>query len=87
MKTTIKVNLVGLGDKGVRFVDIEIPDDYSPPIGLNGENMDYILNEVFHLGQNDFQPEEVRSVSVGDIVELKFRVENVGFSLISEKEE
>lgn len=87
MKAKIKVNLVGFGDKGVRFVDIELPDDYAPPVGLNGENTDYVLNEVFHLGQNDFQPKDVRSVSVGDIVELKFRVENIGFSLISEKED
>jgi len=84
MKAKIKVNLVGFGDRGVRFVDIELPqlpNQYDP------YDMDYVLNEVFHLGQNDFQPKDVRSVSVGDVVELKFRVESIGFSLISEKEE
>jgi hypothetical protein len=83
MKAKIKVNLVGFGDKGVRFVDIELsrlPNQDDP------YDMEYILNEVFHLGQNDFQPKDVRSVSVGDVIELKFRVETVGFSLISEKE-
>ena len=84
MKAKIKVNLVGFGDKGVRFVDIELP---AIPNQDDPYDMDYVLNEVFHLGQNDFQPKDVRSVSVGDIVELKFRVENIGFSLISEKEE
>jgi len=83
MKAKIKVDLVGFGDKGVRFVDIELP---GLPNQDDPYDMDYILNEVFHLGQNDFQPQEgVRSVSVGDIVELKFRVENIGFSLISEE--
>jgi hypothetical protein len=78
MKAKIKVSLVGFGDKGVRFVDIELPDDEN--------RMSQILGEVFRLGQNDFQPKDVRSVSVGDIIELKFKVEDIGFSLISEGE-
>lgn len=78
MKAKIKVNLVGFGDRGVRFVDIDLPDDEN--------RMSYVLGEAFRLGQNDFQPKDVRSVSVGDIIELKFKVENVGFSLISERE-
>lgn len=81
MKAKIKVNLVGFGDRGVRFVDIDLPD---LPNQDDPYDMDYVLNEVFHLGQNDFQPKDVRSVSVGDVVELRFRVESVGFSLISE---
>ena len=28
------------------------------------------LNNAFHFGQNDFQPRETPSVSVGDILEL-----------------
>jgi hypothetical protein len=84
MKAKIKVNLVGFGDKGVRFVDIELP---GLPNQDDPYDMEYILNEVFHLGQNDFQSKDVRSVSVGDIVELKFRVDPIGFSLMSEKEE
>lgn len=81
MKAKIKVNLVGFGDRGVRFVDIDLPD---LPNQDDPYDAEYILNEVFHLGQNDFQPKDTRSVSVGDVVELRFRVESVGFSLISE---
>ena len=69
----VKVNLVGLGDNGVRMVEIDTPD-------IREVDALYILNEVFHQGQNDFQPQNVRSVSVGDIIELKFRVDSVGFS-------
>jgi len=84
MKAKIKVNLVGFGDKGVRFVDIELPNTEKPV--YREVSVDYILNQVFHFGQNDFQPQQVRSVSAGDVIELKFRVETVGFSLISEKD-
>lgn len=30
-----------------------------------------LLNLVYHYGQNDFQPRQAPSVSVGDIIELK----------------
>lgn len=40
------------------------------------------LNECFRLGQNDFQPMQMRSVSVGDVIifgEDGYIVCNVGF--------
>lgn len=40
------------------------------------------LNDIFRLGQNDFQPMQIRSVSVGDVIEFGddgYIVCNVGF--------
>ena len=40
------------------------------------------LEDIFHFGQNDFQPQQLYSVSVGDVIELDgqyYLVAMVGF--------
>lgn len=52
------------------------------------ENTDDILNDVFHFGQNDFQPKDSPSVSVGDIIivgDEKHIVKNFGFEKITDE--
>jgi hypothetical protein len=42
-----------------------------------------LLDEVFKFGQNDFQPQPMPSVSVGDVIRIgdeRWLVEPVGFS-------
>lgn len=34
------------------------------------QDTDHILERIFYYGQNDFQPQKVCSVSVGDVIEL-----------------
>jgi len=61
----IKVHLTAFSRRGekppVRMV--EVPD--SPKAGKS------LLDLAFHYGQNDFQPQRVRSVSVGDVIEVR----------------
>jgi len=64
----------------VRIVDV--PEDKS------GGDSHHLLDMAFYFGQNDFQPKPVRSVSVGDVVELPngelHRVLGVGFERLPE---
>ncbi len=49
---------------------------------LIGVTEDEVLERVFHYGQNDFQPQRLPSVSVGDVIFYKgkrFRVVVGGF--------
>jgi len=73
----INVELWGFGDGKVR--EVNIPD--STP-------HDYVLEEVFYWGQNDFQPVKgCYSVSVGDIIcwnDKKIMVMAVGFEELSD---
>lgn len=55
----IKVALVSFGTFQTRYVDV--PSDTTE---------DNVLDRVFHYGQNEFQNQPVRSVSVGDIIFL-----------------
>jgi len=44
------------------------------------------LDAIFEFGQNDFQPQQCPSVSVGDVIrfgEGRFRVERFGFERIA----
>jgi hypothetical protein len=46
---------------------VEIPP---PPFKVDGGNVERILENVFHCGQNEFQPVAgICSVSVGDVIE------------------
>jgi len=58
---SFKVEQLKWNDGKVRTV--EVP--YSELMG----DVDYDLNKIFHYGQNDFQPKDSASVSVGDIIE------------------
>lgn len=53
------VHLLAFTDGDIRLV--EIPDT-TPP--------NNVLNAVWHWGQNDFQPMQMPSVSVGDIISI-----------------
>lgn len=66
----------------IRVVDV--PDEE-----LEGRNEDGILEDIFRLGQNDFQPLPFPSVSMGDIVELDdryFMVRANGFAEMTKEE-
>jgi hypothetical protein len=48
-----------------------------------------ILEKVFYYGQNDFQPQELPSVSAGDVIRFKderFMVLSLGFRKLKENE-
>jgi hypothetical protein len=48
-----------------------------------------VLNAVFHNGQNNFQPLEYRSVSVGDVIlhgDKRVLVEDLGFKELNDDE-
>jgi hypothetical protein len=76
-KMIVKVRMLAFGNGEIR--EVEIPDDTTP------EN---ILNQVFHFGQNDFQPKNCPSVSVGDVIEYDGlqMVVSVGFMKITEQQ-
>lgn len=84
----VKVGLVGFGTMKSRFVDI--PDSSLKTSEGDMFETDNILEAVFKYGQNDFQPQEIRSVSVGDIIFLPtgtYRVETAGFKYLDGAEE
>jgi hypothetical protein len=57
----VKVHMLAFGEENeVRFVEIG-PAEY---------NISSLLEQVFHWGQNDFQPQQHPSVSVGDVAEV-----------------
>jgi hypothetical protein len=70
-------------DDKIRSVDV--PDDL-----IKGWSDASVLSEIFHFGQNEFQPvERCCSVSVGDVIELNekfFIVCTMGFKEINRKE-
>lgn len=80
---TFKVRMLAFGKPGeVREVDV--PDDGKC------RHVDDHLNLVYHYGQNDFQPKQHPSVSVGDVIEFApgqlYIVCRAGFRLLTDKE-
>jgi hypothetical protein len=74
----IKVHMLAFGAPNeFRYVDVAEPS----------ENTNELLEQVFHFGQNDFQPQQHPSVSVGDVVELEgpkyYLCRGVGFKELS----
>lgn len=59
---------------------VEVDDEL---VEQAGEDINCILNLIFVNGQNDFQPQMVPSLSVGDTITLQdnrvFRINNFGF--------
>lgn len=48
-----------------------------------------LLNQIYHFGQNDFQPQDLPSVSMGDVIEIqqhKYLIMAIGFKQITEDE-
>jgi hypothetical protein len=81
---TFRVGLVSFGTMKSRFVDV--PEaELSVASSLNCE-----LDLIYHYGQNDFRPQKMRSVSVGDIIFLadsQYRVESTGFKFLDGAED
>ena len=66
----------------IRVVDV--PEDE-----LMGDTEEEGLEVIFHFGQNEFQSQDLPSVSVGDIIEKGdkyFMVRGFGFSEITKEE-
>lgn len=70
-----EVEMHAFGNGAIREVDV--------PIQALADCGGHVLDLIFRLGQNDFQPKPYPSVSVGDVIRLgtwRYRVEPVGFS-------
>lgn len=70
----IEVEMLAFGNGEIR--EVEVPD------GEVTSDVDQMLELVFHYGQNDFQPKNHPSVSVGDVVRLnneRYAVAGLGF--------
>ena len=77
----VLVEMLAYVDKGT-FREVEIPDVEIP-------NQDALLDSVFYYGQNDFQPQQMPSVSAGDVIYLngkKILIKGAGFKELSEEE-
>ena len=71
---TFKVHMHAFANGKIREVDV-------PEENITSEQ-NHNLSMIYHYGQNDFQPKQLPSVSVGDIIEYEgkyFAVVIVGF--------
>lgn len=63
---------------------VDVPDsEWEKAAGNHRTQLDL----VFHYGQNDFQPQQIPSVSVGDIIRIslgRFKVVSFGFEDVEE---
>ncbi len=74
-----KALLIGLPSKEL-VRNIDVPDSF-----VNSSTEPQLLEKIFELGQNDFQPQKVRSLSVGDVVVINenlYKCEDVGWTLL-----
>lgn len=60
------VELLAFGQGKIRPVSIDDEEVYQ----LKQDGLDALLESIFHYGQNDFQPLEFPSVSVGDVIHI-----------------
>ena len=81
----ITVHLLAFGEENpipTRLVDI------TDAQLAESDHPGHVLDLAFQFGQNDFQPKPVRSVSVGDVIELPdgrlHRVRGIGFEALPE---
>lgn len=81
---TFRVRMIAFEDTNpdgsIKVREVDVPDNL-----LTGKFPD--LDRIFHFGQNDFQPKDFCSVSVGDVIEFQgklFVVRPTGFGEISE---
>jgi hypothetical protein len=87
----VDVHMLAFADKRgvVRKVVIDKQDLTLVEQGVNAEALGPILSEVFRLGQNDFQPQDCPSVSVGDVIQLAdryFMVAPIDFKEITKEQ-
>jgi flagellar motor switch protein FliM len=52
------------------FMNGQIREVHIDDERLEGKTKDQVLELVFHFGQNDVQPKDMCSVSVGDVIRL-----------------
>jgi hypothetical protein len=79
--TTVQVQQFKFNDG--KYRNVEVPSHH-----LSSDTFDS-LEQVFHYGQNDFQPQSSPSVSVGDVINLGseyYIVQNFGFKQIKSEE-
>lgn len=79
----VKVYMIANCEPGT-IRTVSVPDDQAHQGGAES-----LLELVFQYGQNDFQPQKMPSVSVGDVIELPrkrhsiyYKVDRVGFSQV-----
>lgn len=63
---------------------VEVPNER-----VEGKSRSEVLDLVFMYGQNDFQPQNMCSVSVGDVIHYngeRFEVAMLGFKKLSQDE-
>jgi hypothetical protein len=80
----VPVELWAFREGEVREVDIKLTKEH-----WDTEPVEAVLEEVFYWGQNDHQPKEQPSVSVGDIAVLngkRYICQSMGWRGISEEE-
>lgn len=65
MKKVYKVFMLALKGNINNIREVEVPIQEVAQQDLNS-----VLEAIFKYGQNDFQPKDIRSVSVGDVIEL-----------------
>lgn len=77
------VYLTAFRKNGHQIREVKVPDGE-----CNGDT-DFVLNRIFWWGQNEAQPKNMRSVSVGDAIEYNqkyYLILFAGFSEISKKQ-
>ena len=73
----------------IRHVDLPIYTELPDGLQLDDVELDKLLEMVFRYGQNDYQPQPMPSVSVGDVIQVfnrYFMVKSMGFKELSKEE-
>lgn len=87
---TVPVHMLAFMDDRKMVRNVEIDISTSDDLGsYEGKELESVLELVFKWGQNDFQPRQCPSVSVGDVAQLGhryFMVMPVGWGEISKDE-
>jgi hypothetical protein len=81
-----EVEMLAFEDGKIR--NVEVPQDEIKTLKLSDFDgtTSGLLDAIFLYGQNDFQPQPICSVSVGDVVRLgnkRFSVDAFGFSEVT----
>lgn len=80
-----EVEMLAFGNPGeIRVVNVPVQELPDPVMNKWG-----YLQKIYHYGQNDFQPQQHPSVSVGDVINVwneKWLVRGIGFEKLTEEE-